>query len=329
MRRILLNITTSLFTLAALAPALSVAHAEDYPSKTIRIVVPVPPGGPTDTVARLVADGLHTAWGQPVIVENKPGGTGALANQTVNNANPDGYTILVGNVSTNAITFAADPEKTKGIKLKGVTNLIQVPGILSANGGLPVTSIQDLIAKMKSGELKDIKYGSGGVGTYPQIDALRFMTKNGLEATHIAYKGAGQILPALLANEIQLEFLNEASGLPLIKSGRLKGLATTWSTRLPELPDVPTMQELGYGDIGTSAWHGMFVPEMTPTDRVNKLYTAVAAILADPDMQKKLADQYIKATPSKSPEEFSQFVDSERARWGKILKDNNIEVAPQ
>ncbi|GAB4065209.1 tripartite tricarboxylate transporter substrate binding protein [Ancylobacter sonchi] len=328
MKQFISTLAVGLLSVAAFALPAGVAKAADYPSKTIRIVVPVPPGGPTDTAARIVAERLNALWGQPVIVENKPGGTGALANQTVNNANPDGYTILVGNVSTNAITFATDPEKTKGIKLKGVTNLIQVPGILSANGDLPVTSIQDLVAKMKSGELKNIKYGSGGVGTYPQIDMLRLMTVNGLDATHIAYKGAGQILPALLGNEIQLEFLNEASGLPLIRSGRLKGLATTWTERLPELPDVPTMQELGYGDIGTSAWHGMFVPEKTPPEVVNKLYSAVAGIMNDADVQKKLADQYIKATPSKSPEDFSSFVDAERAKWLKIIQDNHIEVAP-
>lgn len=321
------KVAAAIFAAAASVLSISAAHADEYPSKTVRIVVPVPPGGPTDTIARLVAERLNAMWGQPVVVENKPGGTGALANQTVNNSKPDGYTILVGNVSTNAITFAADPEKTKDIKLTGVTNLIQVPGIMTATGSLPVNSVQDLVDKMKSGELKNVKYGSGGVGTYPQIDMLRFMNKNDLQATHIAYKGAGQILPALLAGEIQLEFLNEASGLPLIKAGRLKGLATTWSERLPELADVPTLQELGYGDIGTSAWHGMFVPEGTPPETVNKIYTAVASILNQPDIQKKLGDQYIKATPSKSPADFTDFVDAQRAKWAKIIKENDIQVA--
>jgi tripartite-type tricarboxylate transporter receptor subunit TctC len=303
------------------------ASAAEYPSKTIRIIVPVPPGGPTDVIARILAERLNAMWGKPAIVENKPGASGAIANDITLHAEPDGYTILIGNVSTNAITLAAYPNRQKEAALVGVNRLIEVPGVLTANSSLPVNSAQELVAKMKAGELKNIKYGSTGIGTYSQIDMLRFMKQNDLQPTHIAYKGAGQVLPAILSNEIQLEFFNVSTGLPLIKAGRLKGLAVTWPERLPELPDVPTMKELGYGDIGTSAWHGMFVPPGTPPAIVDKLYAATVSILQQPDTVKKLSDQSITVSFSKSPADFRSFVKNEEQRWSTIIKDNDIKFA--
>ncbi len=320
------SVVCALLSAAMISLAPSFASADDYPTKTVRIIVPVPPGGPTDFIARLVAERLNAMWGQPVIVENKAGATGAIANETVSNASPDGYMLLIGNVSTNAINFAAIPKKREGVKLTPVTNLIQVPGVLTANGGLQANSAEDLVAKMKSGELKGIKFGSTGIGTYSQIDMLRFMKHNNLEATHIAYKGAAQALPALLSNEIQLEFLNLSTGVSLVKDGRLKAFATTWPERVPELPDVPTLRELGYGDVGTSAWHGMFVTEGTPQAVIDKIYASVASIYQQPDFQKKIADQFAKATVSKSPAEFATFVESEITRWAKLIKDNDIKV---
>jgi len=316
-----------ILTVACVALAPFGASAAEFPTKTIRIIVPVPPGGPTDVIARVIAERLNAMWGQAAIVENKPGASGAIANDLVLNATPDGHTILIGNVSTNAITLAAYPNRQKAAALVPVNRLIEVPGILTANGDLPVNSVQELVAKMKSGELANVKYGSTGIGTYSHIDMLRFMKKNDLKAIHIAYKGAGQVLPAILSNEVQLEFFNEATGLPLIKAGRLKGLAVTWDERLPELPDVPTMRELGYGDIGTSAWHGMFVPPGTPPEIVEKLYAATTSILKQPDTVKKLSDQSIKVSTSESPAEFAAFIQAEIQKWSAIIKDNDVKFA--
>ncbi|BCJ89598.1 MFS transporter [Terrihabitans soli] len=320
------TVVCALLSAAMISLAPGFASAQDYPTKTVRIIVPVPPGGPTDFIARVVAERLNAMWGQPVIVESKAGATGAIANDAVSNAEPDGYTILIGNVSTNAINFAAIPKKREGVKLTPVTNLIQVPGVLTGSKELEAKSAEDLVAKMKSGELKGIKFGSTGIGTYSQIDMLRFLKQNNLEATHIAYKGAAQALPALLGNEIQLEFLNLSTGLPLVKDGRLKAFATTWPERVPELPDVPTLKELGYGDVGTSAWHGMFVTEGTPQPVIDKIYASVKSIYEQPDIQKKIADQNSKATLSKSPAEFATFVESEIVKWTKLIKDNDIKV---
>lgn len=303
--------------------------ATDYPNMPIRVVVPVPPGGPTDIIARLVAEGLQKKWGKPVVVENKPGASGIIANEDVAAAPADGHTILVGNVSTNAINVAAYPDRKAAASLVPVTNLIQVPGVFVGNTTVPANSARELIEGLRSGAIKSIKYGSPGIGTYPQLDALMFFKKEGVKATHIPYKGAAQILPALLANEIQVEFLNESTAIGQIKDGKLKPYAVTWSERLPELSDVPTMTELGYAGIGTSAWHGMFVTGGTPQPVVDKLQAAVVEVLADPDIKQKTANQYLKLVPSKSAADFAAFVKAETAKWGTVLAENEIKLPGQ
>jgi tripartite-type tricarboxylate transporter receptor subunit TctC len=325
-RRLLIAAASSAAMLGMLPGA---AGAADYPNKPVRIVVPVPPGGPTDIIARLVAEGLQKKWGQPVVVENKPGASGIIANEDVAAAPADGHTVLVGNVSTNAINVAAYPHRKAAASLIPVTNLIQVPGVFVGNTTVPANSAKELIEGLRSGAIKSIKYGSPGIGTYPQLDALMLFKKEGVKATHIPYKGAAQILPALLANEIQVEFLNESTAIGQIKDGKLKPYAVTWSERLPELSDVPTMTELGYAGIGTSAWHGMFVTGGTPKENVDKLQAAVVEVLADPDIRQKTANQYLKLVPSKSAADFASFVKAETAKWGTVLAENEIKLPGQ
>ena len=316
------------FLAAMISLAPSFASATHYPTKTVRIIVPVPPGGPTDFIAASRCRATERDVGASRLSSRTRRARQAPSPMRRSlDASPDGYMLLIGNVSTNAINFAAIPKK-RGKAGRADTGNQPHPGSgrpyrerRPAGQPRPKTSSRSEVRRVEGHQIR-----IDGIGTYSQIDMLRFMKHNNLEATHIAYKGAAQALPALLSNEIQLEFLNLSTGMSLVKDGRLKAFATTWPERVPELPDVPTLRELGYGDVGTSAWHGMFVTEGTPQAVIDKIYASVASIYQQPDFQKKIADQFAKATVSKSPAEFATFVESEITRWAKLIKDNDIKV---
>src|SRR5512138_1630344 len=258
-----------------LAAVLPVAAQEAYPSRPVKILVPYAPGGATDIIARIVAAKLTDSLGQSFVVENKPGANGNLALEATAKAAPDGYTLLVGNVSTNAINesvYASQLSIKPSRDLMGVTKLVEIPHIVVANASFPANSIAELIAAAKK-EPGKINFASVGVGSYPHLDMERFMRAAGIQMTHVPYKGgAGQVIPAMIAGEVQTGFFNLASLLPHIKSGRLKALAVVPAERLQELPNVPTLAEQGYPGIGTNAWQGMFAPAATPKPIVEKLY---------------------------------------------------------
>jgi tripartite-type tricarboxylate transporter receptor subunit TctC len=305
-----------------------IAAAQDaYPSKPVRILVPYGPGGATDIIARIVAARLTESLGQTFIVENRPGAAGNIALEAAAQAPADGYTLLVGNVSTNAInetTFAHQLKIKPSRDLAGIAKLVEIPHIVVANASLPANNLAELIALAKK-EPGKLNFASVGLGSYPHLDAERFMKAAGIQMTHVPYKGgAGQAIPAMIGGEVQLAFFNMASLLPHIKSGRLKALAAIPGQRLPELPNVATMTEQGFAGIGTNAWQGMFAPAKTPKPVIDKLHQSVVAVLNA--QRDSLAKQMMSVEVSKSPEEFSELVRRETQQWGDFLRTANIKV---
>ncbi|HKW37599.1 MAG TPA: tripartite tricarboxylate transporter substrate binding protein [Burkholderiales bacterium] len=304
-------------------------QADAYPSRPVKMIIPYAPGGATDIIARIVGVQLTKSLGQSFIVENHPGATGNIALEMVAKAPADGYTLLVGNVSTNTInenTFAGTLTIKPTRDLVGVTKLVEIPHIVGASAKFPANSIAELIALAKKSPGK-INYGSAGVGSYPHLDMEKFERAAGIQLTHVPYKdGAGKMVPSLISGETQVAFINLSSTLPHVRAGRIKALATTAPQRLAELPDVPTMAELGYAGIGTNAWQGMFAPAATPKAIVDKLHDAVAAALSGPGMKEDLAKKMLTVTVSPSSREFSDLVRRETQGWGDFLREAKIKI---
>jgi tripartite-type tricarboxylate transporter receptor subunit TctC len=313
-----------LFCALASLPA---AAQDAYPAKPVKVLVPYGPGGATDIIARIVAAKLTESLGQGFIVENRPGANGNIALEAAAKAPADGYTLLVGNVSTNAINesiYAGQLTIQPSRDLVAITKLVEIPHIVVANAAFPANNIAELIALAKK-EPGKINFASVGLGSYPHLDMERFMKASGTEMTHVPYKGgAGQAIPAMIGGEVQVAFFNMASLLPHIKSGRLKALAAVPAQRLPELPDVPTLAEQGYPDIGTNAWQGLFAPAATPKPIVDKLYAAVAGILAKE--KGSLAQKMMTVEVSPSPAEFTAQVRRETQDWGAFVKEAKIRI---
>jgi tripartite-type tricarboxylate transporter receptor subunit TctC len=322
------KVLKTLAALALAAQAGTITAAEPFPSRPVRFIIPYAPGGATDITARQLQTRLSELWGQPIIVDNRPGASGNIALELAAQATPDGHVLQVGNVSTNAIN-----ETTfKSLKIKpsrdltGVTNLIELPHLWVVNPGVPVGSLKELAAYAKKSSAR-MNYGSAGVGSYPHLDAARLLKHMGVEMTHVPYKGgAGQMLPAIMGNEIQFMFINMASSIQNIRAGRIKPLATTWPTRRPELPEVPTVAEAGFPGYGTNAWNGLFAPAGIPKPLLARIHADVVKVMTSPEMKASLDKQFMTVVVNKSPEEFSAFVREEIRKWGKVAIDNNITV---
>src|SRR5882724_1947429 len=318
-----------IFAALVLLGALPAAAQDSYPSRPVKIVVPYAPGGATDIIARILGQRLTESLGQSFIVENRPGASGNLALESVAKAAPDGYTLLVGNVSTNTInenTFAQQLQIKPSRDLVGIAKLVEIPHIIATTAAFPANSVADLIALAKKDPGK-INYASAGLGSYPHLDMEKLMRTAGFQMTHIPYKGgAGQMIPAIIAGEAPVAFLNLSSALPHIRSGRIKAIATVAPERLAELPNVPTMAEQGFPGIGTNAWQGMFAPAATPKPIIDRIYQSVAAVLSNPQMKEQLSKQMLEVTLSPSPAQFQQLVEKETRAWGDFLREAKIKI---
>lgn len=331
MRQRIRVIRAALLGAALLGPSAGVVaqSTDNFPVKPIRILVPYQPGGATDITARIVAARLPDAIGQQVIVENRPGAAGNIAIDALAAAPADGYTLLVGNVSTNAInetTYAGSMRSKPSRDLVGVSNLTEIPHVIAVSAQFPAKSVKELIDSAKASPGK-INYASVGAGTYPHLDMLKLAKATGVEMTHVPYKGgAGQVLPALISNEVNVTFLNLSSTLPHIKAGKVRPLATTAATRLRELPDTPTMAEIGFAGIGTNAWQGLFAPAATPKPVLEKLHAAIAKVMSPPEVKENLDKQMLGLVISKSPQEFTDFVILETRKWAEFLAQNPVKI---
>jgi tripartite-type tricarboxylate transporter receptor subunit TctC len=304
-------------------------QAANFPNRPVRMIVPYAPGGATDITARQLAAKLIEVWGQQVIVDNRAGASGNIALELAARASPDGYTLMVGNVSTNAInetTYASTLPFKPSRALTGVTNLIELPHLWVVSNAVPASTIRQLIDHAKKPGVR-LNYASVGVGSYPHLDTVAFLKAAGIDMTHVPYKGgAGPIIPALVGNEVQLCMINMASSIQQIRAGRIKALTTTWPTRRPELPDVPTMAESGFPGIGTNAWNGLFAPAKIAKPVLNRIYTDVVKIMTAAPMQEALGRQFMSVVVNDSPAAFDQFIQREVNKWGAIVRDNHITV---
>jgi tripartite-type tricarboxylate transporter receptor subunit TctC len=313
--------------IAGISTAAAAQSVPNFPRGPVRLIVPYAPGGATDTVARPLAERLRERWGQPVIVDNRAGASGNIALEIAANAAPDGHTLLVGNVSTNAINESIFKTKTKPTRdLTGVTNLIELPHVWVVSTAIPATTLREFVDYARKSASR-LNYASAGVGSYPHLDALIFLKHTGLVMTHVPYKGgAGQMIPALMGNEVQFMFINLGSTLSQIRAGRIKALATSWPMRRPELPDVPTVAEAGYPGMGTNAWNGLFAPAKIPPALLKRIFNDVLQVMEAPEMKETLAKATMSVVVSKSPAEFQKFVQDQAQKWNKVVLENKVKV---
>jgi tripartite-type tricarboxylate transporter receptor subunit TctC len=301
-------------------------RAADWPAKPVRLIVPFAPGGATDIVARIMAQGLSEVLGQQFVVDNRSGASGNIGVEMAVRALPDGYTVLINNVSTgaiNPIAFASTLKFDSTKELTGVALLASIPNLLVSSANFPPNNMKDLIdyAKARPGQLNY----SNPIGAYSHLDMLEFMAKAGIKMVNVPSKGAGASFAPIIAGEIHFSFLNAATVTPQVKAGRMKAFVTTAKKRLPDLPEVPTMAEAGFPGMGSVNWNGFFVTAKTPRAIVDKLAAATAEVLQRPQVSEAFAKAGVPLTPSASPEEFQEFVRAEQKRWARILKENNVK----
>jgi tripartite-type tricarboxylate transporter receptor subunit TctC len=316
--RVLVSIVLSLAALGV--------QAQPYPSKPIRYIVPFAPGGTTDILGRMVAAGLSSSLGQPVVVENKPGQAGSIGSTELARAAPDGYTVGGGTISSHAINVTLypslpyDPVKD----FAPITMLATLPNMLIVHPSLNVNSVKELIALLKSNPNK-YSFGSAGNGTSQHISGELFKIMTGTQMQHIPYKGSGPMIPDLLAGTIQLSFENITTAYPQVKGGRLKALAVTSARRSFVAPDVPTMAEGGLAGYDISSWQAMYAPAGTPKEIVARLHAETAKILRAPENQKKLSELGLDAG-GMSPDELLALMRSDIPRLGKVVRESGAKV---
>jgi tripartite-type tricarboxylate transporter receptor subunit TctC len=304
----------------------SEAAAQQYPSKPIRFVVPYPPGGPLDAVARLTAQKVSEAVKQPVIVDNKPGAGGNIGADTVAKSPADGYTILMGAVATHAInpTLYASIPYDPVRDFAPVTQLASTPNILIVNPSIPASNVREFIAYAKANPGK-LNFGSGSTGSAGHLAGELFKSMAGIEMTHVPYKGAAPAMQDLVGGQIQLMFDNLASALGQVRAGKVKGLAVTTAKRTPLAPDLPTIAESGLPGFDISTWFGIFVPAGTPREVVDRLHAEFTRALAAPDVREKILN--LGAEPvGNRPEEFAAYIKREAEKYARVIKASGAKA---
>ena len=303
------------------------AQAADYPHKPIRLIVPN--AGASDLIARTLGAELNELWGVPVIVDTRPGASGNIALEAAARATPDGYTLFLGTVTTNAISETTF-ERVLNIKpsqdLTGITNLVDIFAALVANAAFAPATVRQLIDYAKANPGK-MNYASAGIGTYPHLDMLRFMRAAGFEAIHVPYKtgGAGMVT-ALIGGEVNIGFANLAASIAHVRSGRMRALAVTPANRVPELPNVPTMTEEGFAGIGTNAWNGVFAPARIAAPVREKIYRAIVQVMQRVEVKERFAKQLMAVSLSQSPQEYNGFVRGETLKWAEVVRQNDVRI---
>ena len=301
--------------------------AQDYPARPIRIIVPFTPGAGVDIVGRAVAQSLNEAWKQPVVIDNRPGAGGTNAGELVARGSADGYTLLLGNVSTLAIAPALNP-KLPYSPLRDfapITLITTSENVLVLHPSVPATTLRELITYAKANPRK-LNYGSSGNGTTSHLGGAMFASMTGTEMTHVPYKGSGPMLTDLLAGQLQLSFSSVPTALPHIKSGRLRALAVTLLARSSVLPDLPTVQEAaGLKGFELSLWQGIVAPAATPRAIVMKLNQQIVGSLRTPEMKAKLTVQGLEAVGN-TPEQFGAYIGEEIAKWTRVVKSSGAQA---
>jgi tripartite-type tricarboxylate transporter receptor subunit TctC len=308
-----------LFLLSVLIPATALAQA--WPAKPVRIVVAYPPGGGIDVMARQIAEKLTGAWSQPVVVENRPGANTIIATDLVAKSAADGYTVLLTTDATFSINphlYAKLPFDTQRDFIP-VTMLVLLQQLLVAHPSLPAGTLGELIALAKA-KPGSINYASYGSGSQPHLSGEMLKYKAGIDLVHVPYKGISLAVPAVMAGEVQLTFAGIATSTAPLKGGRIKAIAIGGAKRSPLFPEVPTFAELGYPEVETHAWFGLFLPAGSPKEAVARLHADTKKVIEDPDFrQKNLIDRGYEPVGS-SPETFVEYIKTDRENRGRAVK---------
>jgi len=314
-------------TLLPSSHAFAQAKKDDYPSRPVRMIVPFAPGGASDTVGRIIQPAMADLLKQQVVVDNRGGAAGNIGVEVAVRASPDGYSFLLGNVGTMAINpvyytkFPYRPLKD----LIPITQVVDVPGCLVVHPSLPAKNAKEFVAYLKANSGK-LNYGAPAPSSANALEMIMFMHATGTNAVQVNYKGgAGPAMIGLLGNEVQVMFVTFSSAVNFAKQGRVRMLGVISSERNPAYPEIPTMREQGY-NMAVGSWQGLFVPRDTPQPVVNKLFKVGHEMMKDPQVVKRLGESGIMIVTSKSPAEFVAFVKAETERFGKAIKDANIQT---
>ena len=305
-----------------LNPYVTPAMAADFPTKPIRLVIGFAPGGGTDTTARALSHKLTAAFGQQVIVDNRPGHSGTIAAEIVTKSSPDGYTVLLGTIAL-AINPSLDKMPFDTLKdLAPVTRAADSTNILVVHPSVAAKSVKELIALAKA---KPLNGGSSGVGGTGHLAVELFNLQAGTKITHVAYKGGGPAMVDLLGGNIHLIFATAASSIGHIKSGKIRPLAVTTGKRSALVPDLPTIAEAGLPGFEANNWNGFLVPAKTPRPIIDRLNKEIAGALSQPDIKEFLFKQGLDAAPG-TPEAFGAYIKSEMTKWAKVIKAAGVKT---
>jgi tripartite-type tricarboxylate transporter receptor subunit TctC len=324
------RLTLTLLSALCVAAAGSASAQDKFPSKPVKIIVPYAPGGATDITSRLFGEQLKNILGQQFVVESKPGAFGILAIEQMARSNPDGYTLMVGNVSTNAITpvlfkgkFTLDYEKS----VVSVSRLVIYPSFLiTTTANFDTKSVKDLIDHAKKNPGK-VRYTSAGVGSFPHFDMEVFARRAGVDMVHIPNKtGAAGMINDLVVGDAQVAMLNAASSAAMIRAGKLRPIAVLAEQRLKDYPDVPTLAEAGFPGVGTLHWQSMIAPAQTPKPVLDALFKAIHEAAKAQALQDAFAKQFVSIRPNASLDEAKTWLAGELNNWRKITAEVKIDL---
>jgi tripartite-type tricarboxylate transporter receptor subunit TctC len=300
------------------------AHAQSYPAKPIRLILPFPPGGPTDIVGRLTGQKLSEQMGQSVIADSRPGASGNIGLELASKAPPDGYTIVLSSpvISLSPHLYTKlnyDPQKD----LAPIALVGAVRNVLVVHPSVPAKTVKDLVQLARNNPGK-LNYGSGGIGTTTHLAPELLKNLEKLDIVHVPYKGSGVALIGLVSGQVDLEILAVPAALSQIQSGRARALAVLAPQRSAQLPNVPTSKEAGYENFEISVWYGILAPAATPREIINRLNAELNKVISAPDMREKMAFNGVDPLGG-TPEQFRDFIRSESVRFGKVIKDAGIK----
>lgn len=331
MRKILKKSSRSLAAAAVLAtataavPMTAAAQAASYPDKPIRLIVAYSPGGATDIVARMIGAKLQDRLGQPIVVDNKPGGGSNIGTAEAARAKPDGYTLLLGTIAQaiNPAVYSTIPYDTLK-DFEFITQTMTSPSILVVNNDVPAKTVKELIAWAKANPGK-LTLASSGAGGSPHLAAELFKLRTGVDYLHIPYKGANPAMNDVLSGVVMGGFKTATAAIPQIKAGKVRALAVASANRLEALPDLPTMEEAGVADFQVSSWNGLMAPAGTPKPIIDKLAVETIEVLKDPEIVKQFEIRAAEPVGS-TPEQFRAFVAKELKTWDEVAKAANVKV---
>ena len=310
-------LTCALYTAAA-------AWGGAYPERPVRLIIPFPPGGASDFGGRLVAAGLTDILGQQFVVDNRGGASGLIATEIAVRAQPDGYTLFLGNVNTMAINPYIQPMKVDPIKdLVSIAPVASIPTVIVGHNSVTGSTLKEYLGEVLRSK-REIRYGTATLSSPGRFIMVAFLKSLGIKVLEVPYNGAGPATTALLAGELEILPVTVASIAGLVKAGQLKALAVTAKSRVPQLPDVPTMPELGYPDIVMGQWNGVFSPVGLPRPVIAKLHEAITKAMRQEQVIQRLNTAAAEAVFSNSPQEYAAYVRDENVRWGKIIRDSGL-----